>query len=46
MFNWADNRFVDLELAKDMHDYLHINDLDKLPAPLEISQALIERGFK
>lgn len=46
MFGWADNRFTDLELAKDRHDYLHIDDLDKLPAPIEMSKALIERGFK
>jgi len=46
VFNWADDRFIDLELAKDRHDFLHIDELDKLPAPIEISKALIERGFK
>jgi len=46
MFSWADNRFIDLELAKERHDFLHIDELDKLPAPIEINKALIERGFK
>jgi len=46
IFSWADRRFVDLEIAKDRHDYLHIEELDKLPTPLEISKALVKKGFK
>lgn len=46
MFGWADDKFVDLELAKDRHDFIHIDELDKLPAPIDISKALVERGFK
>lgn len=46
IFSWADRRFIDLEIAKDRHDYLHIDELDKLPTPLEISKTLIKRGFK
>lgn len=46
MFGWADERITDLELRADRHDYLHINELDKLPPQPEISRALVERGFK
>lgn len=46
MFAWADRRIVDLEIGKERHDYLHIDELDKLPAPAEINKALVERGFK
>jgi len=46
MFDWADERFVDLENAKDRHDFIHIKELDKLPSQIEIRKALIERGFK
>jgi hypothetical protein len=46
VFGWADRRIVDLEIGKERHDYLHINELDKLPTPAEINKALIERGFK
>lgn len=46
IFSWADNRLVPLELARDRHDYLHINELDQLPPPAEISRALMARGFK
>ncbi|MCX6800394.1 MAG: hypothetical protein NT091_04595 [Candidatus Falkowbacteria bacterium] len=43
---WGDNRIIDLELARDRHDYLHINDLNSLPSQSKINKALIERGFK
>jgi hypothetical protein len=46
IFSWADRRLVDLEIGKDRHDYLHINELSKLPSPSEINRTLIERGFK
>jgi hypothetical protein len=46
VFGWADTRIVDLEIAKERHDFLHIDELDKLPSPAEINKALIERGFK
>lgn len=46
IFAWADKRIVELELAKDRHDYLHINELDKLPPQPEISRILAEKGFK
>lgn len=46
VFSWADRRLVDLEIAKDRHDYLHINELTNLPLPIEISKTLIKRGFK
>ena len=46
IFNWADKRLIDLELKADRHDYLHINELDKLPPQSEISRALIEQGLK
>ncbi|MDO8667702.1 MAG: hypothetical protein Q7K35_01230 [bacterium] len=46
IFEWADRRIVDLELAKDRHDFMHINELGKLPPQPEISRALVERGFK
>ena len=46
MFSWADRRITDLEIGKERHDYLHIDELDKLPAPQEINRVLIERGFK
>ncbi|MDP3043708.1 MAG: hypothetical protein Q8N21_04910 [bacterium] len=46
VFSWADRRIVDLELAKDRHDFMHIDELDKLPAQSEISKTLAERGFK
>lgn len=46
IFSWADRRIVDLELKAARHDYLHINELDKLPPQPEISRALIERGLK
>ena len=46
IFNWADRRVVDLALRADRHDYLHINELDKLPPQPEISRALAERGLK
>ena len=46
IFGWADERIVDLELAKDRHDFMHLNELDKLPPQAEISRALAERGFK
>lgn len=46
IFSWADRRLIDLEIAKDRHDYMHINELDKLPLPSEISKTLIKRGFK
>lgn len=46
VFGWADRRIVDLEIGKERHDYLHINELDKLPSPAEINRTLIERGFK
>jgi len=46
IFDWADERIVDLELSTDRHDYLHINELDKLPPQPEISRALAERGLK
>ncbi|MDO8667817.1 MAG: hypothetical protein Q7K35_01830 [bacterium] len=46
MFGWADRRIVDLELRADRHDYLHINELEKLPPQPEISRALVERGLK
>ncbi len=37
---------VDLEIGKERHDYLYIDELDKLPAPAEINRTLIEREFK
>jgi hypothetical protein len=46
VFGWADRRIVDLEIGKERHDYLHIDELDKLPPPAEINRTLIERGFK
>lgn len=46
VFGWADKRLIDLEIRKERHDYLHINELDKLPSPSEINRTLIERGFK
>jgi hypothetical protein len=46
MFSWADRRITDLEIGKERHDYMHIDELDKLPAPQEINRVLIERGFK
>lgn len=46
VFGWADRRINDLEIAKDRHDFMHINELGKLPSPAEMNMALIERGFK
>jgi hypothetical protein len=46
VFGWADRRIIDLEIGKERHDYLHIDELDKLPSPAEINRTLIERGFK
>jgi len=46
MFGWADKRITDLELRADRHDYIHINELDRLPAQPEISRVLVERGLK
>jgi hypothetical protein len=46
IFDWADRRIDDLELRADRHDFLHINELDNLPPQGQISQALLERGFK
>ncbi len=46
IFAWTDRHIIELELAKDRHDYLHINELDKLPSQSEISQALMEKGYK
>jgi hypothetical protein len=46
IFTWTDRHIIELELAKDRHDYLHINELDKLPSQSEISQALMEKGYK
>ena len=46
IMNWGDKKIVELELKTDRHDYLHINELDKLPPQAEISRALVERGLK
>lgn len=46
IFEWADERILSLELSADRHDYLHINELDKLPPQSEISRALAENGVK
>lgn len=46
IFGWADKRIVDLELAKDRHNFMHIDELGKLPSQPEISRILTERGFK
>ncbi|MFH1255465.1 MAG: hypothetical protein V1667_03280 [bacterium] len=46
IFRWADERIINLELARDRHDFMHINELGKLPSQAEISQALMDRGFK
>lgn len=46
IFSWADKRILELELRADRHDFMHIDELDKLPSQLEISKTLIERGFK
>jgi hypothetical protein len=46
VFGWADRRIVDLEIASERHDFLHINELEKLPSPAEINKTLIERGLK
>ena len=46
IMSWGDKKIVELELRADRHDYLHINELDKLPPQAEISRALVEKGFK
>ena len=43
---WADGNIVDLQLRADRIDYIHMDDLDKLPSQPEISQALLARGLK
>lgn len=46
IMNWGDNKIVNLELRTDKLDYLHLKELDNLPPAPEISQALMEHGFK
>lgn len=46
VFSWTDRRIVDLEIAKDRHDFLHIKELKNLPSASEISRALVEQGVK
>ncbi|GEM_PF-2576562 len=46
IMSWGDKNIVDLELRADRHDYLHIDELDKLPPQAEISRALVEKGLK
>lgn len=46
VFSWADRRIVDLEIAKDRHNFLHIKELKNLPSASEISRALVEQGVK
>jgi chromosome segregation ATPase len=46
IFGWADKRIDELELRADRMDYLHIEDLDKIPPQIEISKTLAARGLK